>query len=291
MPAAFPHILLTVCLPLTAQPLALRRVQPDAESAVAEDPSSSDPQLDRAMESYALGTQAYNAARYEDALGHFKAAATLYASADFQYNIGLCHERLGERAEAIRAFKTYLRAKPDAPDRPAVEDRIFNLQRELEAEAAQAGKDESAPQRAADTNLQASGDASTSDTSPNRSGRTLRIVGYAALGAGAALALGGGLGFGIAASSRSNDVQAITNDDNPDDLRFADAESLDQEGRRFETLQITAIAVGSALAIGGAAMLAVGTRQKRLAWLDHNGLRAGMSATPSSAHITLGGHF
>ena len=84
-----------VLAPFLALPIAVSlAVAPPAEetapaTAPAEpapagmgptEPPRQDPQLERAMESYELGKKAYNAARYEDALGHFQEAATRYAS-------------------------------------------------------------------------------------------------------------------------------------------------------------------------------------------------------------------
>ena len=75
-----------------------------------------------------------------DALASFQDAAATYASPDLHFNMGLCHERLGEYAAALRSFEAYLRNKPDAPDRASVEHRIELLgelaSREDEAVAA-----------------------------------------------------------------------------------------------------------------------------------------------------------
>ncbi|MEM6290755.1 MAG: tetratricopeptide repeat protein [Myxococcota bacterium] len=279
----------SLALTLAGSPTAaLAMAQPAAEApateseapAEAETEMREDPQLSRAMESYELGTQAYNAARYEDALGHFQEAATLYASPDFQYNIGLCYERLGKPEEAVRAYKTYLRAKPNAPDRANVEDRIFTLEKQLAEESGEAGP---APEPAP----QPDPEPEPVDTTK---GRGLIIGGAALTGLGAAIALGGGLGFGVAASSRSDDLDAIQTGGNPNDSTFADAEALDDEGRRFETLQIVTAAAGAAVAIGGVAMLAIGLKRRKNA-------RSGSQAvlvptfTGRSAGFSLQGRF
>ena len=245
-------------------------------SEAAQDEPREDPQLQRAMESYNLGKQAYNAARYDDALGHFQEAATRYASPDFQYNIGLCYERLNKPEEAIRAYRTYLRAKPTAEDRANVEDRIFQLEREL-AEA---------------KNLPAPEPDTSDDTAPApvvKPHKPLIISGAVLAGVGGALALGGGLGFGIAAANRSGSIDDL-NAGNPDRLTFDEAQTLDEEGRRFETLQIVTAATGAAVAITGVALLAVGLKRKKQA-------EAGPTATlvPTwtgrSAGLSLQGRF
>ncbi len=283
--------LMSVSLALTlvgSPTAALAMEEPDADAPAAEPEAASeggdemrqDPQLTRAMESYELGTQAYNAARYEDALGHFQEAATLYASPDFQYNIGLCYERLGKPEEAIRAYKTYLRAKPNAPDRANVEDRIFTLEKQLEKDE---GGDAPAPQP------QPQPPAQTQPESTD-TGRGLIIGGAALTGLGAAIALGGGLGFGLAASSRSDDVDAIQSGGNPNDSTFADAEALDDEGRRFETFQIVSAAAGAAVAIGGVAMLAIGLKRRKKAMSGSQAVLV-PTFTGRSAGLSLQGRF
>jgi len=275
---------MAVLSPPLALSLAALLIAP--EPAPAEAPTESpsepreDPQLERAMESYELGKKAYNAARYEDALGHFQEAATRYASPDFQYNIGLCYERLGKPEEAIRAFRTYLRAKPDADDRANVEDRIFELEAELEKAQSQPDEQpEPAPQ------------PEPAEPEPKRDpGRVLIISGAALAGVGAAVALGGGLGFGLAARSRSLDVEDVVSGGNPDGLTFGEAQTLEDEGRRLETFQIATAAAGSAVAIIGVALLAVGLKRKKSA---SPGPSAVLAPTGSrhSAGLSLTGRF
>ncbi|MGH1346614.1 MAG: tetratricopeptide repeat protein [Nannocystales bacterium] len=237
-----------------------------------------DPKLEQAMVSYDLGKKAYNAARYEDALEHFQEAATRYASPDFQYNIGLCYERLGKREEAVRAFRTYLRAKPEAKDRANVEDRIFTLKKEIE-EAENQPPPEVAPEPEPEPD--------PPEELPN--GKGLILAGAVLTGVGGVVALGGGLGFGLAARNRSLSVEDVASG-NPDDLTFAEAQTLDDEGRRFETLQIVMAATGAAVAVTGVALLAVGLKRKKRA-------EAGPTATlmPTwtgrSAGLSLQGRF
>ncbi|MCR9165051.1 MAG: tetratricopeptide repeat protein [Nannocystaceae bacterium] len=255
-----PFLALPIAISLAVAPPAEDKAPAAAPADVAPpgtaptEPPRQDPQLERAMESYELGKKAYNAARYEDALGHFQEAATRYASPDFQYNIGLCYERLGKPDEAIRAFRTYLRAKPDADDRANVEDRIFQLERDIErAKTDPDGQVEPDPEP-----------EPVSQPEPPKPSRPFIITGAVLAGVGGALALGGGIGFGVAAADRSNAVDEV-NDGNPQGLTFAEVQTLDDEGRRFETLQIVTAAAGAAVAVTGVALLAVGLKRKKAA--------------------------
>lgn len=249
----------------------------DAPALAPPEAPKEDPKLEQAMVSYDLGKKAYNAARYEDALEHFQEAATRYASPDFQYNIGLCYERLNKPEEAVRAFRTYLRAKPEAKDRANVEDRIFTLEKEIEDAKNQPVPDGSTETKPAE------------EVEPLPNGKTLILVGAVLTGVGGAVGIGGGLGFGLAARNRSLAVEDVT-DGNPEDLTFSEAQTLDDEGRQFETLQIVMAASGAAVAITGVALLAVGLKRKKRA-------EAGPTATlvPTwtgrSAGLSLQGRF
>ena len=249
----------------------------DAPALAPPEAPKEDPKLEQAMVSYDLGKKAYNAARYEDALEHFQEAATRYASPDFQYNIGLCYERLNKPEEAVRAFRTYLRAKPEAKDRPNVEDRIFSLEKQIEDAKNQPPPDgDPVPEP-------------VEEVEPLPNGKTLILVGAVLTGVGGAVGIGGGLGFGLAARNRSLAVEDVA-DGNPQDLTFSEAETLDDEGRQFETLQIVMAATGAAVAITGVALLAVGLKRKKRA-------EAGPTATlvPTwtgrSAGLSLQGRF
>ena len=263
MPPHRPHrrvFAVVTALSLLAIPRAVR-AEPDSPEdlpGVADEPSGdkSDPQLQRAMRAYEAGQASYNMAKYEEALGHFQEAASLYGSPDFQYNIGLCYEKLDKFEEAVRAFETYLRAKPDANDRAQVEDRIVRLKERMEEEKNKPDPDEG------------KGDDTTADTPPptQKDGRGLVIGGAVLIGVGAALGLGGGIGFGVVARARSNELDEVQTGGNPGDLTFTEAEDLEARGTRAEVLQITFAAIGAAVAITGVALLAVGlTRKKKAA--------------------------
>lgn len=280
-----PFLALPIAASLVMAPPAEEKAPAAAPADVAPpgmaptEPPRQDPQLERAMESYELGKKAYNAARYEDALGHFQEAATRYASPDFQYNIGLCYERLNKPDEAIRAFRTYLRAKPDADDRANVEDRIFQLERELERAKAEANGEPMPPEP----------DPDPGPTEPPKPSRPFIITGAVLTGVGAALALGGGIGFGVAAADRSASVDEV-NDGNPQGLTFAEVQTLDDEGRRFETFQIVTAAAGAAVAVTGVALLAIGLKRKKAAQASPSATLV-PTWTGRSAGLSLQGRF
>lgn len=218
-----------------------------------------DKMLVRAMEAYERGQQNYKLAQYEAALADFNEASTLYASPDFQYNIGLCYEKLARYDEAVLAYVTYLKVKPNAEDRANVEATIARLQK--------LAKDQDRDQKDGDTPVVVAPGPTSADDAPAgpKPWKPLVISGAVVAGVGAVVALGGGIAFGVLAKSRSDDLEAVQTGGNPDGLTFEEARALESDGKRFETLQIGLAAGGAAVAVVGAALLAVGFARKKQA--------------------------
>jgi tetratricopeptide (TPR) repeat protein len=70
------------------------------------------------------GKSAYNEGEFEKSLDFFGRAYGLYPHPDILYRMGLCYERLGEDASAIRYYRQFLQEVPDAPERPRIEKTI-----------------------------------------------------------------------------------------------------------------------------------------------------------------------
>ena len=230
---------------------ALPTVHDEPEPPPDGDAVRDDANLERAMRAFESGSEHYNRAKYKEALSDFLEAASLYASPDFQYNIGLCYEKLDKPEEAIRAFEIYLKTKNEIPDRANVEDRIDRLravveQRERDAKNPKPDK----PDRPA-------GD----DGKAQRQAKALIGAGAALTAVGAAVALGGGIGLGIAAKKKSNALDDVQSGGNPDGLSFAQAQALEKDGKKLEVGQIAVVAVGAAVGLVGIALLAVGAQR------------------------------
>jgi tetratricopeptide (TPR) repeat protein len=270
-----------LCAALVLPPVHAEAAPPKSQPAEAEDAAEDeappeDPNYERAVEAYRRGTELYNEAKFEEALEAFQEAATLYASPDFQFNIAKCYERLNKYEDAIRSYELYLRTAEDSGDRAVIEASITDLKRRIEerdAAAAEANKDpEPDP-----------------DTGPKKPpGRALVIAGGALLGVGAAVALGGGLGFGIPVS-RDNAILGEVADGNPDRLTFAEADALADQARQNQTLELVMIGVGGALVLTGAVLLGVGMSKKKKA----NTARLQVAPTwgRTGAGLTLSGRF
>lgn len=70
------------------------------------------------------GKKAYNEGEFEKSLDFFGRAYGLYPHPDILYRMGLCYERLGEDAPAVRYYRQFLKEVPDAPERPRIEKTI-----------------------------------------------------------------------------------------------------------------------------------------------------------------------
>jgi hypothetical protein len=88
----------------------------------------------QARQHFTRGKELYAGGEYRGAIAEFAAADKLAPSPLLEFNIALCHERLGERAEAVRRYKAYLERVPGADNRSAVEAKIGKLEAELKAE-------------------------------------------------------------------------------------------------------------------------------------------------------------
>lgn len=81
-----------------------------------------------ARQLYEQGTQHYDLNEFREALGAFKDAYRNYNDPAFLFNIAHCHRALGNSAEAIQFYKSYLRKLPDAPNAAEVRRIIATLE-------------------------------------------------------------------------------------------------------------------------------------------------------------------
>jgi tetratricopeptide (TPR) repeat protein len=74
------------------------------------------------------GEAKFRAGDYRGALKEFLAADAIAPSPILVHNAAVCHERLGEAAEAVRRYREYISRRPDAPNRREIEIRIAALE-------------------------------------------------------------------------------------------------------------------------------------------------------------------
>ncbi len=111
-------------------------VSAPARNPAAPAPGAGD-STQKAKEAFQMAQRLYKEARYAEAIVKFEEANALKPSPILFYNIGKCHEQLGDVPRALRAYRDYLRLAPDAKDKDTVSDAIANLARRLKEKGLQ----------------------------------------------------------------------------------------------------------------------------------------------------------
>lgn len=127
-------------------------------------------------------------------------------------------------------------------------------------------------------------------TEPGEPGVALVVTGGVFAGVGAAVALGGGIGFGVLARRRSDALDEIQDGGNPEGASLSDAEAIEQEGKRFEALQLTFAAAGALVGITGVVLLTLGMDKREKA-LDAADVRLVPRWTKNAAGLSIVGRF
>jgi len=102
----------------------------DKKEAAGEEktpPPPADPKA-LALEAYNKGKELYNAGDYQKALESFVAAYNFQSNPFVYISIAQCYEKLGKCQEAKDYYGKYLKEKPDAGNRPDVEEKIKELE-------------------------------------------------------------------------------------------------------------------------------------------------------------------
>ncbi len=105
--------------------------------AALEPAPAADQDAERAARAhFRRGETHFAMGRFAAALKEYEAAYELKPLPGFLFNIGQCHRNLGHLEEAVFSFKRYLRLKPDAANRAAVEELVTELERQIAAQNA-----------------------------------------------------------------------------------------------------------------------------------------------------------
>lgn len=77
---------------------------------------------------FEFGRQSYDAGRYEEAARYFEQAFRTSPRAELLINAGNAWAQIHEFVRAIEAYRLFLRLSPSSPDRPAIEQRVAELE-------------------------------------------------------------------------------------------------------------------------------------------------------------------
>ena len=218
----------------------------------------------RAREAYKTGDDHYAAGRYEESVKYFKLAYDLSKLPALLFNIANAYERMGEYEKAAEYLRQYLDS-PKAENVASVRERIRRL--ELSAEArkreppsdaagGQGGSQAASDEESATTAGPASVTSRSSDATVQRDGgagrsRRSKALPYTLLAVGA-VAVAGGIAFGIVSKRAGDDADELCNDDNL--CPRAAEDKLDRQ-RRFALVSDITLGVGVAAVGAGVLVL------------------------------------
>jgi tetratricopeptide (TPR) repeat protein len=95
-----------------------------------------DDATDKARAEFQDANQHYRLGQFEDALAAYKRAYEQRPLPEFLFNIGQCHFNLGNYERSIFFYESFLREKPDAPNRGVVESQLVEARAALDMEQA-----------------------------------------------------------------------------------------------------------------------------------------------------------
>lgn len=223
--------------------------------------------VDAAREHYKRASRLYDLRRFKEAAKEFEAAYVAKDDTAFLYNIAQSYRLAGEPAEAMGAYKSYLRRAPDAPQRKEVEQRIAELEH-LVAQQQKAQETppngthppelpekpvEQPPPKPAPVEQPAA--PPPHEPEAPAAGRLKLIAGAVVAAAGLAL-VGVGIGFAVLTQQASDQLS------NPQPGSTFDP-GLESAGRTDQAIAIATLAVGGAAVAAGAVVLGLGVAERR----------------------------
>lgn len=90
----------------------------------------------QARDAFAKGEQLFKSGRYAEAIAAFEAGNRQKPHPAFLFDLALTYRAMGDSGRAIDYYRQYLKAKPDADDRAAIEASIAEEQAKLAKAAA-----------------------------------------------------------------------------------------------------------------------------------------------------------
>ncbi len=235
--------------------------------------------LQEAREHYERGMAHYELGEFAAAVEEFKAAYTRSQAPGLLFNLAQASRLAKDYEQALHFYRTYLRVRPDAPNRDDVEKRIAELtpiveaQRQAELERLRAQerpptlppvevkRPEPAPVIAppAETRTPATVTPPTVTRVRPRDGKRERIAGLV-VGIGGVALLGGGVGLGVVALDAQSKLSKLASSMGSWSAQQA---SLYRDGQH-DAAAATALYVVGGVAVGtGVVLYALGWRRDR----------------------------
>jgi tetratricopeptide (TPR) repeat protein len=224
---------------------------------------------------YNEGTKAFDLGLYDKAIAEYMTAYQAVNDPALLYNLAQAHRLGGHVREALRFYRVYLQRRPNAENRPEVEQKIVELKQAADRlEHAQNGLQ---PDRPLDAGAAAPPPVATTTTVAaaakpeppepiDRPGRTLKIAGLATGAVGVA-GLAVGIAFGALAQSASSSLTNTSRNGG-----FYDPGKY-SSGHTDQIVEGVTLGIGAAAVAGGVVLYVLGrraqlhARPRDLAWL------------------------
>jgi tetratricopeptide (TPR) repeat protein len=231
-------------------------------SAAFAGPAHAAPRAKQSAEDhYQKGMKAYTLGKFPDAIAEFERAYELRSEPIFLYNIAQSHRQNNDPARAIFFYRRYLEAEPGAKNRADIEQRIKDMQSQLNAKSENAPAPAPAPQPivvvappmpqpvASEPVPVVQAQPAPPAASP---GRSLRIAGIT-VGVLGVAGVAAGIVFGVHATSLHD--EAVKPGSVYDDSKY-------QSSKSFRTLEWVSLGVGGAAIITGGVLYYLGATAK-----------------------------
>lgn len=188
----------------------------EADTLIGADSQSSAESInEEARGLFEAGAAAFSDGRFQDALTYWEGSYGLSHRPELLHNIGIAHDRLGQRDEAIAKYRAFLEERPDADNRSYVERRIAQL-------------------------VEQTADVQRADEG------SLNVGALVVMGVGSAM-LVSGLGTGLATNGRFSDLEAACPETVCEETERTRAERVQRLARTTDVLLI----IGGAAAVAG----------------------------------------
>lgn len=243
--------------------------QPAPPAPAPGDAKTDDQKKAEAKALYEKGLSHYNLGEFDQAIAAFRAAYAISSAPGLLFNIAQSFRLKKDYEQAVYFYTTYLRLRPDAPNRADVEARLQEMQEAIDEQKKQPSK---APigtippdgVTTTTTTTTPTGATTTTTTEPapqvetGTKSQSLITAGYVTAGSGAALVVTGVI-FGMMARSAEKDLNSLSDDHGtwtPEQQDKYDA------GKRNNTIAIISFVAGGAAVATGATLFVLGTMKK-----------------------------
>lgn len=94
-----------------------------------------DSATEQARQHYEIGSQQYDLGHWDEAIREYETAYELRPDPSFLYNLAQAYRRKGDNKRALDLYRNYLAKTPKSPLRAEIEERIKNLQKQIDEAA------------------------------------------------------------------------------------------------------------------------------------------------------------